>query len=55
MQYYVSKNILHKIEKGDDYLNLRPVVLVGILEFEYFEGNNYLTRHLIFEYGNQEE
>jgi predicted transposase/invertase (TIGR01784 family) len=27
--------------------NLLQLCLVGILEFEYFEGNNYLTRHLI--------
>jgi predicted transposase/invertase (TIGR01784 family) len=47
IQYYVSKEYSSQIEKGDDYSKLTPVVLVGILEFEYFEGNNYLTRHLI--------
>ena len=47
IQYYVSKEYSSQIEKGDDYSKLTPVVLVGILEFDYFEGNNYLTRHLI--------
>ncbi|MBK8394976.1 MAG: Rpn family recombination-promoting nuclease/putative transposase [Leptospiraceae bacterium] len=47
IQYYVSKEYSSQIEKGDDYYKLTPVVLVGILEFDYFEGNNYLTRHLI--------
>jgi predicted transposase/invertase (TIGR01784 family) len=47
IQYYVSKEYSSQIEKGDDYAKLTPVVLVGILEFDYFEGNNYLTRHLI--------
>ena len=53
IQYYVSKEYSSQIEKGDDYsvrTGFKPVptvVLVGILEFEYFEGNNYLTRHLI--------
>ena len=53
VQYYVSKEYSSQIEKGDDYsvrTGFKPVptvVLVGILEFEYFEGHNYLTRHLI--------
>jgi predicted transposase/invertase (TIGR01784 family) len=47
IQYYVSKEYSSQIEKGDDYSKLTPVVLVGILEFDYFEGNSYLTRHLI--------
>ena len=47
VQYYVSKEYSSQIEKGDEYYKLTPVVLVGILEFDYFEGNNYLTRHLI--------
>ncbi|HMW08731.1 MAG TPA: Rpn family recombination-promoting nuclease/putative transposase [Leptospiraceae bacterium] len=47
VQYYVSKEYASQIEKGDEYSKLTPVVFIGILEFEYFEGNNYLTRHLI--------
>ena len=53
VQYYVSKEYSSQIEKGDDYsvrTGFKPVptvVLVGILEFDYFKGNNYLTRHLL--------
>ncbi|MBK6606339.1 MAG: Rpn family recombination-promoting nuclease/putative transposase [Leptospiraceae bacterium] len=47
VQYYVSKEYSSQIEKGDEYYKLTPVVLIGILEFDYFEGNSYLTRHLI--------
>jgi predicted transposase/invertase (TIGR01784 family) len=47
IQYYVSKEYSSQIEKGDDYSKLTPVVLVGVLEFDYFKGNNYLTRHVI--------
>ena len=47
VQYYVSKEYSSQIEKGDDYSKLTPVVLVGVLEFDYFKGNNYLTRHVI--------
>ena len=53
VQYYVSKEYSSQIEKGDDYSvrtgfkRVPTVVLVGILEFDYFKGNNYLTRHLL--------
>lgn len=53
VQYYVSKEYSSQIEKGDEYYKLTPVVLVGILEFDYFEGNNYLTRHLILNMETQ--
>jgi predicted transposase/invertase (TIGR01784 family) len=53
IQYYVSKEYSSQIERGDDYSKLTPVVLVGVLEFEYFEGNNYLTRHLILNMETQ--
>ncbi len=47
VQYYVSKEYSSQIEKGEEYSKLTPVVFIGILEFEYFKGNNYLTRHVI--------
>lgn len=47
VQYYVSKEYASQIEKGDNYSKLTPVVFIGILEFEYFDGENYLTEHLI--------
>ncbi|MCP5503489.1 MAG: PD-(D/E)XK nuclease family transposase [Leptospiraceae bacterium] len=47
VQYYVSKEYASQIEKGDEYSKLTPVVFIGILEFEYYEGEDYLTEHLI--------
>lgn len=47
VQYYVSKEYANQIEKGDDYPKLTPVVFIGILDFEYFDGRDYLTQHII--------
>ncbi|MBF0607553.1 MAG: Rpn family recombination-promoting nuclease/putative transposase [Magnetococcales bacterium] len=45
--YYTSKAYIGQLGRGEDYPNLRPVIYIGIVDFEIFEGNNYLTRHLI--------
>ncbi|MES0336045.1 MAG: Rpn family recombination-promoting nuclease/putative transposase [Candidatus Magnetobacterium sp. LHC-1] len=45
--YYTSKAYIGQLGRGEDYPNLRPVIYIGIVNFEIFEGNNYLTRHLI--------
>ncbi|MCB1194240.1 MAG: Rpn family recombination-promoting nuclease/putative transposase [Leptospiraceae bacterium] len=47
VQYYVSKEYANQIEKGDDYPKLTPVVFVGILDFKYFKGKDYITQHII--------
>jgi len=45
--YYTSRAYAAQIEKGDDYPKLNQVIFIGILDFEMFEGEDYLTRHLI--------
>ena len=45
--YYTSKAYTGQIKKGEDYPKLNQVIFIGILDFNSFEGNNYLTRHLI--------
>ncbi|MBF0591863.1 MAG: Rpn family recombination-promoting nuclease/putative transposase [Nitrospirae bacterium] len=45
--YYTSKAYVNQLLKGDDYPKLNQVIFIGIVDFEMFEGNNYLTRHLI--------
>ncbi|MCI4625690.1 MAG: Rpn family recombination-promoting nuclease/putative transposase [Candidatus Magnetoovum sp. WYHC-5] len=45
--YYTSKAYVGQLEKGDEYLKLNQVIFIGVMDFEIFEGNNYLTRHLI--------
>ncbi len=49
--YYGAKAYAGQIERGDDYPQLNQVIFIGILDFVGFEGENYLTRHLIL---NQE-
>ncbi|MBF0343450.1 MAG: PD-(D/E)XK nuclease family transposase [Nitrospirae bacterium] len=45
--YYTSKAYVAQLEKGDYYPKLNQVIYVGIVDFGIFEGNDYLTRHLI--------
>jgi predicted transposase/invertase (TIGR01784 family) len=40
--YYTAQ-----IHKGDDYPKLNQVIFIGILDFNSFDGEQYLTRHLI--------
>jgi predicted transposase/invertase (TIGR01784 family) len=45
--YYTAKAYTSQIKKGDDYPKLNQVIFIGILDFNSFAGDNYLTRHLI--------
>ena len=45
--YYTAKTYTGQIKRGDDYPKLNQVIFIGILDFDCFEGDNYLTRHLI--------
>jgi len=45
--YYTAKAYTGQIKKGDDYPKLNQVIFIGILDFNSFDGDNYLTRHLI--------
>jgi len=47
--YYTSKDYAGQINSGDDYPLLRPVFFIGILDFNYFSGKNYLSSHLIVD------
>ncbi len=47
IQYYGAKGYSSQIESGDEYLKLKPMVFIGILDFKYFESSNYISRHLI--------
>jgi len=47
IQYYGAKGYSSQIERGDEYLKLKPMVFIGILDFKYFESSNYISRHLI--------
>jgi len=45
--YYTAKAYTSQIKKGENYPKLNQVIFIGILDFNSFEGSNYLTRHLI--------
>ncbi|MBI4742834.1 MAG: Rpn family recombination-promoting nuclease/putative transposase [Betaproteobacteria bacterium] len=45
--YYTAKAYTTQINKGDDYPKLNQVIFIGILDFNSFDGEHYLTRHLI--------
>ncbi len=47
--YYTSKDYAAQINSGEDYPLLRPVFFIGVLNFNYFSGKNYLSSHLIID------
>ena len=47
VQYYTAKQYSSQIDVGEDYPKLKQVIFIGILNFDFFEGDDYLTRHLI--------
>ncbi len=56
VQYYTAKQYSAQIKKAEDYPQLNQVIFIGILEFNFFRGKNYLTKHLIInqQTGNQD-
>jgi len=49
IQYYGAKGYSSQIDSGDEYLKLKPMIFIGILDFDYFESPNYISRHLIMD------
>ena len=45
--YYSAKAYTSQIVRGDDYPKLNQVIFIGILNFNSFDGDSYLTHHLI--------
>lgn len=45
--YYTAKAYTAQINKGEDYPKLNQVIFIGILGFNSFDSDHYLTRHLI--------
>ncbi len=48
-QFYSSLAFSKQLFKRDNYDKLVPVIFVGILDFELFKNNNYLTHHFILD------
>jgi len=49
VQYYASREYSMQIEKGEDYTKLKPTVFIGILDFSYFSGEEYLSYHSLLD------
>ena len=49
--YYTSKAYVAQLPKGQDYTVLKKVYFIGILNFNIFSNESYISRHLII---NQE-
>lgn len=45
--YYAAKAYSDQIERGEDYPKLNQVIFIGILDFKGFEGDAFLSRHII--------
>ena len=46
---YVSRAYVNQLQGGDDYDKHQPVYFVGVLNFNYFNSDHYLSRHLILD------
>lgn len=49
VQYYASRDYSMQISKGEDYTKLKPTVFIGILDFSYFQGEEYLSYHSLLD------
>ena len=47
--YYTSKAYNNQIESGDQYPTLNQVIFIGIVNFNMFEGEHYISNHLILD------
>ena len=47
VQYYTAKQYSAQINIADDYPLLNQVIFIGIINFNFFSGKEYLTKHLI--------
>ncbi|MBK8471422.1 MAG: Rpn family recombination-promoting nuclease/putative transposase [Sphingobacteriales bacterium] len=47
--YYASKSYSDQIKRSDFYRKLYPVILVGILDFEFTQNSHYLSRHQVLD------
>ena len=53
--YYTAKASSQQLKKKEKYVTLRPVFFLGILSFNFFDGDDFLTRHLILNQKTQKQ
>ncbi len=49
VQYYTARDYSMQIEKGEDYIKLKPTYFIGILNFGIGFGKLYLAKHFTVE------
>ena len=54
VQYYTCRDYSMQIDRGEKYPLLKPTYFVGILDFDYFESESYLSNHIIVNGENYE-
>jgi predicted transposase/invertase (TIGR01784 family) len=47
--YYGAKSYASQLDAGENYYQLKPVIVIGILDFEYLKTPHYLSKHLILD------
>ena len=47
--YYTAKSYSGQLAVGEDYSKLKSTIFIGILNFEFLETTNYISRHLILD------
>jgi predicted transposase/invertase (TIGR01784 family) len=47
--YYTSKAYVGQIDKAVNYPKLNQVIFIGIMDFIFFGGDDYICRHLILD------
>lgn len=47
--YYGAKTYVSQLDASEEFYTLKPVVLIGILDFEYLDSPDYISRHLILD------
>jgi predicted transposase/invertase (TIGR01784 family) len=53
--YYTSQSYVSQIDKGIEYLKLKPVYFIGILEFDIGQNPSYFTRHKVLDIETKEQ
>ncbi|MEM1214084.1 MAG: Rpn family recombination-promoting nuclease/putative transposase [Bacteroidota bacterium] len=47
VQYYTCRDYSMQIQSGEKYSLLKPTYFIGILDFNFFDGSDYLSHHII--------
>ena len=52
--FYSARGYAAQLDASENYYKLKPVIFIGILNFDYLQSDNYLSRHLILDAETQE-